>query len=144
MRIVCIADTHEKHAQVKLPEGDILIHAGDFTWVGDPKPTLDFLDWAFMGTPEILSPIWAKIPKNLDILITHGPPFGILDRTIRGVTAGCSKLLEAVQLKAPRIHVFGHIHEGYGMLKKNGTAFVNASLCSANYDLMNKPVVIDL
>ena len=45
MRIVCIADTHEKHEQVKLPKGDILIHAGDFTWVGDPKPTLDFLDW---------------------------------------------------------------------------------------------------
>lgn len=45
MRIICIADTHEKHKQVKLPQGDILIHAGDFTWVGDPKPTLDFLDW---------------------------------------------------------------------------------------------------
>ena len=206
MRIVCIADTHEKHRQVKLPKGDVLIHAGDFTWAGDPDPTLDFLDWfeaqpfankifvsgnhdfyfdkgknishlkgrnfyylmnqkilfntgikvwgspftpefmdwAFMGTPEKLGAIWAGIPDNLDILITHGPPFGILDRTTRGVNAGCPKLLEAVQIKAPRIHVFGHIHEGYGMCGKDGTIFVNASLCNANYDLVNKPVTIDL
>jgi len=97
-----------------------------------------------MGTPEILSAIWAKIPKNLDILITHGPPFGILDRTTRGVNAGCPKLLEVVQIQTPRIHVFGHIHEGYGMREKDGTVFVNASLCNANYDLVNKPVTIDL
>ena len=44
MRVVCISDTHEKHKQVKLPKGDVLIHAGDFTWIGKEKPTLDFLD----------------------------------------------------------------------------------------------------
>ena len=45
MKIVCISDTHEKHKQLDLPKGDVLIHAGDFTWVGKEKPTLDFLDW---------------------------------------------------------------------------------------------------
>ncbi len=120
----------------------VLLGNGTRVW-GSPF-TPEFMDWAFMGTPEILSAIWAKIPKNLDILITHGPPFGILDRTTRGVNAGCPKLLEVVQIQTPRIHVFGHIHEGYGMREKDGTVFVNASLCNANYDLVNKPVTIDL
>ncbi len=206
MKIVCIADTHEKHKQVKLPKGDILIHAGDLTWVGAPRPTLEFLDWfeaqpfvhkilvsgnhdfyfehgknlellkgrnfhylmnnkilidghvkiwgspftpefldwAFMGTPSKMETIWAKIPNGLDILITHGPPFGILDRTTDGANAGCPKLLEIVQARKPKIHIFGHIHEGYGMREINGTVFINASLCNANYDLVNKPVVFNL
>lgn len=205
MKIVCISDTHEKHRHVKLPKGDLLIHAGDFTWAGKQQPTFDFLDWmeaqpfkhkifvsgnhdfyfehgknlkqlegrnfhylvnektvmdgrisiwgspftpeflswAFMGTSRELETIWGGIPDRLDILITHGPPFGILDRTTEGVPAGCPKLLEAVQRKKPRIHIFGHIHEGYGMQEKNGTLFINASLCNANYDLVNAPVAID-
>ena len=45
MKIVCISDTHEKHKRINLPRGDVLIHAGDFTWVGKEKPILEFLDW---------------------------------------------------------------------------------------------------
>ena len=119
-----------------------LLDKGIKIW-GSPF-TPEFMDWAFMGMPEELGAIWAEIPKNLDILITHGPPFGILDRTMRGENAGCPKLLEAIQIKTPRIHVFGHIHEGYGLREKNGTVFMNASLCNANYELVNKPVVIEL
>ncbi|OGW72654.1 MAG: hypothetical protein A2Y02_02905 [Omnitrophica bacterium GWA2_52_12] len=205
MKIVCISDTHEKHRQLKLPKGDVLIHAGDFTWVGKEKPTLDFLDWfesqpfkhkilvsgnhdfyfehgrnleqlkgrsfhylfnselvlgkiriwgspftpefmnwAFMGTPSTLKPVWDKIPMGLDILITHGPPFRILDRTRDGLSVGCPLLLEAIKMAKPRFHVFGHIHEGYGLREKNGTTFINASLCNASYDLVNNPVVIDI
>ena len=45
MRIVCISDTHEKHNKVVLPEGDVLVHAGDATFRGDDVPTQKFLDW---------------------------------------------------------------------------------------------------
>lgn len=44
-RIVCISDTHEKHDQVTVPPGDILIHAGDFTFMGDPLPVHKFGKW---------------------------------------------------------------------------------------------------
>ena len=52
--------------------------------------------------------------------------------------------LEVGQSKKPKFHIFGHIHEGYGMREKGGTVFTNVSLCDANYDLVNEPVVIEL
>lgn len=168
MKIVCISDTHEKHKQLDLPDGDVLIHAGDFTWVGNEKGrnlhylmnsevvldhgvriwgspfTPEFMNWAFMGTPATLKPIWDKIPSSLDILITHGPPYQILDRTMQGLSVGCPLLLEKVMAVKPKYHVFGHIHEGYGVREKNGVTFINASICNADYDLVNQPVVIEL
>ena len=64
----------------------------------------------------------------MDVLITHGPPFGILDRTAAGLPQGCLELAEVVALLAPAVHLFGHIHEGYGTLTRNKTTFVNAAL----------------
>ena len=88
---------------------------------------------------------WACIPRNTDILITHGPPFAILDH---GGSAerreGCPELLEAVFRATPRVHVFGHIHAGYGTLRTADTLFVNASLMGEDGSLSRKPVVIDL
>lgn len=97
-----------------------------------------------MATPQKREALWAEIPEDLDVLITHGPPFGILDRTTNGENAGCPHLLKAVQSRKPKIHFFGHIHEGYGMREKDGTVFVNASLCNENYDLVNQPVLFEL
>jgi len=58
---------------------------------------------------------WAQIPDDVDVLVTHGPPKGVLDRVFDGTHVGCEHLLEAVQNRVkPRVHVFGHIHEGYG------------------------------
>lgn len=58
---------------------------------------------------------WAQIPNDTDILITHGPPKGVLDGLFDGTHVGCQHLLEAVQHRVkPRVHLFGHIHEGYG------------------------------
>ena len=47
-------------------------------------------------------------------MLTHGPPYGILDETMRGEDVGCENLLRAVQRCRPRVHCFGHIHEGWG------------------------------
>jgi Icc-related predicted phosphoesterase len=71
---------------------------------------------------------WERIPEGVDILITHGPPFGILDH-IPGSERweGCPELPEAVLQAKPRVQVFGHIHAGYGTLRTPDTIFANAS-----------------
>lgn len=105
-----------------------------------------FYDWAFnlqRGAP--LKEVWAKIPEDVDVLITHGPPYMILDKTMWDNThAGCEELLPRVMKIKPKIHAFGHIHEGYGLLKKDNIVFVNASSCTVNYEPINKPIVVDI
>ncbi|OOF97211.1 hypothetical protein ASPCADRAFT_514217 [Aspergillus carbonarius ITEM 5010] len=56
---------------------------------------------------------------GVDIMVTHGPPYGILDQVVPGhVSVGCEHLYRAVKRARPRLHVFGHIHEGYGAVRK--------------------------
>jgi len=74
--------------------------------------------------------IWDMIPLHTQILITHGPPAGILDKTSRGFEAGCTDLKEIVENIQPMYHVFGHIHEAYGTLKSGLTTYVNVSFVS--------------
>lgn len=84
--------------------------------------------WAFNLHPgPELAAVWAKIPDDTDLLITHGPPAGVLDRTKRGDLAGCRDLLARVRAVRPRLHVFGHIHEAAGRADVDGTTFVNAA-----------------
>ena len=205
MRIVLISDTHGLHRQLEVPNGDLLIHAGDFTLNSKPPSIVsDFNSWlgslphrykiiipgnhefileeprnqgaitnaimlvdsgveieslkiwgspvtplyggAFgMSRPEDRQKLWASIPEGLDILVTHTPPFAILDH---GGSAerreGCPYLFEAVFRARPRLHVFGHIHAGYGTRRTSDTVFVNASLLGEDGGLSRKPVVIDL
>ncbi len=219
LRIICISDTHSLIPSKDIPDGDILIHAGDFSNVGhlsdlekfheymdqmphqykffiagnhditihkdyytsnNPSPRKfhrqlfsrpdfnpreysdsciaavkqpgkgngamvyledeafeisptngpvikiygspwqpEFCDWAFnlpIG-PELASK-WKAIPDNVDILITHGPPKGILDMAENGYLCGCPHLRHEVLTRVqPRLHVFGHIHEAYGIHK---------------------------
>jgi len=94
--------------------------------------------------PEDRKRHWAQIPEGLDILITHGPPFAILDHGgSEERREGCPQLLEAVFRALPCVHVFGHIHVGYGTLRTSHTLFVNASLLGEDGSLGRKPVVID-
>lgn len=85
---------------------------------------------------------WDEIPTDTDILVTHGPPFGIGDRTVKGISAGCEELLEVVKNIQPRYHVFGHIHEAYGVYQQGGTTFVNASLVDLHYRPIHAPIVV--
>ena len=98
------------------------------------------------GTPDTSQgPVWAKVPPNTDLLLTHGPPFDVLDLTFFGRKVGSHSLaarLAELGEAAPAVHVFGHIHEGRGVrlgavLKAAGgaarrvpTTFINA--CSVN------------
>ena len=107
-----------------------------------------FGNWAFMEERgDDIKYFWDEIPRGTDILITHGPPAGILDVTAPrwgSLNAGCFDLKKAVDRVKPKLHVFGHIHSAYGKLEQDGTIFVNASTCNEEYDPLNPPIVIDL
>ncbi len=93
-----------------------------------------FHDWAFNRTRGVeIKRHWDLIPTDTDVLITHGPPFGILDLCFHGERVGCNDLLEAVMKIKPKIHAFGHIHEGHGTLKIDNTLFVNACNLDEKY-----------
>jgi Icc-related predicted phosphoesterase len=202
MKIVFTSDTHGMHRKVKVPDGDILIHAGDITrgrnktsledfndFIGslphrhkiliagnhdfcfenDNKETVRvltsckylqdssieidgikfwgspwqpwFLDYAFnLKKDSDRKKKWDLIPEDTDILITHSPPKNILDKTFAGIYAGCGELAKAVKRIKPKVHVFGHIHEGYGTFSDSHTLYINASACTRSYDVINPPV----
>lgn len=206
MKIVCISDTHSLHKKIKIPEGDLLIVAGDITnkgnltdlsmfnqWLGklkfkekvciagnhdfcferdlslaksvlsnatylhDSEVIIDglkiygspwtpkFFNWAFNVDrgPDIWK-YWENIPLDTDILVTHGPPYGILDKNLAGTFTGCESLFRRVSELSLKLHVFGHIHESYGQVKIGETLFVNASICDVNYAPVNAPIVIEI
>jgi predicted phosphodiesterase len=108
----------------------------------------EFCNWAF-NLPRggiTLKETWDEIPKDTDILITHGPPQGHLD--ISGPpynegNLGCELLRVKVDAQPPKIHVFGHIHGSYGYKFHNGTHFINAAVLNERYEVVNKPLTID-
>jgi predicted phosphohydrolase len=206
MKIVAISDTHSRHRGISVPDGDILIHAGDATmggrideiaefnrWLGTlPHPVKlfcagnhdmlfekapafarsmitnaaylqdelievmglriyaspwqpRFFDWAFnLDRGEPLRRKWEMIPEALGVLVTHGPPFGILDQNPKGESCGCEELRPVVERLRPRVHIFGHIHQGYGRMEHEGIKFVNACICDESYRPVNAPVVIEV
>lgn len=216
-RIVCLSDTHGLHDALTVPDGDVLVHAGDMSMGGREAEIQTFArwfaalahphkiiiagnhDWLFERTPargrELLSDVtylsddatevaglriwgspwqpwfhdwafnlprglplrdkWDLIPSDTDVLVTHGPPIGYLDGAERPVWfgaddgidvehVGCEELRAALDRVQPRLHVFGHVHEGYGQAQLGETILVNASNCDADYKPVNPPVVVDL
>ena len=111
-----------------------------------------FFDWAFnLNRGYEMAEKWELIPDDIDILITHGPPNGILDLVPRrgwNENTGCEELRKRVEQLAAfgrlRLHVFGHIHCGYGTHEEFGVKFVNASTCDEAYNPVNPPIVIDI
>jgi Icc-related predicted phosphoesterase len=104
-----------------------------------------FHDWAFNRKrgPEIQKH-WDLIPSDSDIVITHGPAFGILDRLISGMPVGCEDLLPTLQRIAPKVHLCGHIHEAYGERQVGDTLFLNASILNVRYEIANAPIEFEL
>jgi len=204
MRLVCLADTHNLHHHLPIPEGDVLIHAGDCTDGGTRNETNNFLRWMqeqphpykilipgnhdfFFEKKELLrtiphgihvlldqelviqgkrfwgSPVtpgminwafnrergkamqlhWDLIPRNVDVLITHTPPYGIMDQIESGERLGCEDLLKTLKDVQPAVHLFGHIHYSSGFLKRENTAFYNLSILDESGRIMQSPLVID-
>jgi Icc-related predicted phosphoesterase len=104
-----------------------------------------FLDWAFnLPRGDAIKIKWDLIPEGIDVLITHGPCYGILDKTSSGENVGCEELLKSLERIKPKFHLCGHIHEGYGILEKDGCAFINASINTHQYRPENKPIVFEI
>lgn len=214
MKIVAISDTHSYHRRVQIPDGDILIHAGDITWRGELEIFADFTNWLkelphanklvicgnhelgisssskrgivlrmfqdagitylensgitidgvnFYGSPATpafmdwewnyrrgheIGAIWDLIPENTNVLITHGPPYGILDSVqdhTRG-PQGCEMLREKVeQLPNLKIHAFGHLHMMGGQTMKLGnTTFANVAICDDAYNTTRLATVLEI
>lgn len=192
IRIVAMADTHLAHEGLVVPDGDVLVHAGDmlqhgsldelaraadflralphrskiivpgnhevclerqpaearalldgFVYLEDEAATVEglvfygspwqpkFRIWAFGATRGAeLASKWAKIPDRLDVLVTHGPPFGFGDRIVwkdKERRVGCADLLARVREVKPRLHLFGHIHQDPGRWDSEGTTFANVT-----------------
>lgn len=210
MKIIAISDTH--CAFPELPDGDLLIHAGDWgnfgdlaeyrefkAWLKSVRPRFKYgillvngnhdhiaesvmwndLDkpfvelcgnnpitingitfaggpwvntingrWAFERTPEQQEDLWKAVPK-CNVLITHSPPFGILDAipswtAINKFHLGSEELLEQLDHVRPSIHIFGHIHESHGFMEHNGTRFYNVAIMDKKYRPVNPVTVIEL
>lgn len=210
MKIIAISDTHAKWQGLKIPECDVLISAGDYSFRGESRLVKDFHEWlnkqdagyiiSVQGNHEVLversfqenkelaikacpsvefmdeGPLtieghkfwcsawtpwfhdwawnanrgeeikrhWDLIPDDTEVLITHGPPYGIRDElefpdgTPNGKHVGCSDLLNRIkQLKKLKIHIFGHIHSGYGQEHIDGVSYYNASICDETYTASN-------
>lgn len=115
---------------------------------------------AFTGTEEDLESKFKLIPDDTDILVTHSPPWGIMDEVKRSVicfpkgsvyspeNCGSHSLRTHVERVKPQLHVFGHIHQGYGqvLLKHEGpnTMCVNASIMDECYKPRYQPIRIIL
>lgn len=112
---------------------------------GSPRQP-EFCNWAFGYNRAAASTLWDMIPDDTEILITHGPPQYVLDKTLRGEHVGCHDLRNAVDRVKPKYHIFGHIHGGYGFTTAPGlpeTMFINAALCDERYRISNPPIIFN-
>lgn len=155
---VFIAGNHDRYFQMFPDEiQEILnnIYGDMVTYLEDSGTEIDgvklwgspwqpeFFNWAYNlpRNGEELKEKWNLIPQETDILITHGPPFGYLDKLIQNPqNLGCELLVEKVVSVKPKIHVFGHIHDGYGYVTNGDTHFINASSLNERYVYTNKPL----
>jgi Icc-related predicted phosphoesterase len=104
----------------------------------------EFYDWAFnLPRGEKLAEKWAMIPGNTDVLITHGPAYGMLDWVPSGTQVGCQDLFHRIMEVQPKIHVCGHIHCAYGQKYFNGAEFLNAAILNERYMYENKPISLE-
>jgi Icc-related predicted phosphoesterase len=155
-RVLLIAGNHDWLFEMDKLAGRNLRH---ITYLEDSGVEIDgvkfygsphqpwFHSWAFNlpRNGKELRHYWGLIPDDTDVLITHGPPWGILDRPFgQQDHVGCEVLRRRVEEIRPKVHAFGHIHGSYGQQQLGKTLFVNASLCSETYSPTNPPIVVDV
>jgi len=145
----------DDHAITYLQDSEVIIKASDgkgSSRIGDGKYKVYgspwqpfFCNWGFnfpspelnpMRAKEAAKACWAKIPKDVDILITHGPPEGILDECPDGRHVGCPQLRRKLDEISPKLHVFGHIHASAGKDKVFDTVFKNTAILGEDYFFM--------
>jgi Icc-related predicted phosphoesterase len=108
--------------------------------------TVTFMEWAFMKDEDELVATWGSIPRDVDVLITHGPPHGYGDVAVHGLHVGSETLVARLpELEHLRLHAFGHIHEGAGSRDTLGSAtLANVSYVDFDYRPTQPAEVFDL
>ncbi|WP_121666817.1 metallophosphatase domain-containing protein [Mesonia aquimarina] len=153
---ICIAGNHDFYLEsCSLTERNKLIPKNvhylhdksvkimDLNFWGSPHtPVLD--RWAFGKDVLSLEKHWDKIPKETDVVITHTPPYDILDESHQQNALGCAILRKRIASIQPRFHIFGHMHNNYGIVKFAETTFVNATSFNDSYSLINNPIKLTL
>lgn len=120
------------------------VFGGQNIWGSPWQP--EFNDWAFNlpRNGKELEEKWSMIPEDVDILISHCPPYGTLDRSsFSPIPLGCEVLSERLKVVKPKIHVFGHIHHSYGYVTDGSCHYFNASMLCDNYIYKHKPLNIE-
>ncbi|MBT32585.1 MAG: metallophosphoesterase [Thalassobius sp.] len=138
-----------KDFQSLIPSGITYLNDSGFKlnglniWGSPVQP--DLIGWAFgVQRGNAMNKHWRLIPKNTDILITHTPPKGILDKSASGMVLGCEELKKKLTYVKPKIHIFGHVHASYGVLENTITKYINASNMDSDKGLVNPPVVFEI
>jgi Icc-related predicted phosphoesterase len=110
-----------------------------------------FFNWAFnRDRGEEIKRHWDMIPKDTDVLITHGPPYGFCDEAYQQGSnftekVGCRDLLDATLRIAPALHLFGHIHYSGGKsYEAPQSIYANVSVLNESYTVENKPMIFDI
>ena len=153
--ILCVGGNHDFVAEDRVRTGKPVFD--NAVWLEDTEyvhqgvkfygaPWIPQLQgWAFYQTSDGLREKWSMIPDDTDVLITHTPPFGILDQPrSRNTNCGCPELLERVEAIKPRFHVFGHNHASAGVHETESTTFVNASVVDSNFKIARPEVVLEV
>ena len=83
------------------------------------------------------------IDENVDVLVTHCPPMGILDNTDGKILYGSPLLLERLTAIKPKMNLFGHVHEAYGTMEWKGMTFSNAAVTDSGYKLRYTPRLLE-
>jgi Icc-related predicted phosphoesterase len=114
------------------------------TFYGSPW-TPPFMLWHFMAEESRLAMLYRNVPASVDVLVTHGPPHGILDPGWKVPHAGSTALAQAIDGREVGHHVFGHLHGAGGRMIHNGrTTFYNVAACDEAYKLINQPRVFEV
>ena len=137
---------YEQNTTIKslLPENvfylnDSGITIEEISFWGSPV-TPEFHNMAFNRKRGVdIEKHWSLIPTDTDVLITHGPAYGILDKTFQNLNVGCTNLLTKIEEIKPQYHIFGHIHEGFGLTKREQTTFINPASVDFNYKMRKVP-----
>jgi Icc-related predicted phosphoesterase len=125
-----------------LEDSGVLIEGYQF-WGSPVQP--DLTGWAFgkeRGTA--MARHWKLMPDHVDVLITHTPPAGVLDKSRSGRSLGCEELSKSLKTAMPKLHVFGHIHFSYGAERNDNTQYVNAASMRSGVGLANAPVWVEI
>ena len=154
--VVVVPGNHERYVDNFLPDALELFDVPNVKLLVNETVIIDgikifgtpytptFFNWAFMGNESFLNSKFQAMQTGTDLVISHGPPYKILDWVERDENVGSYALAEAIDRVKPRVVVFGHIHAQYGVLEQRGVKYYNVAQVDEDYKIANLPVVIEI